>query len=314
MLTGPPTPAGTGTIAPVSSPHRPGTTPVQSAATPEARRVWCLTGGLVATVAVVALGRFFVQDPRGLLADHAAFEGASLGRAQFQPVADLVLGFVSVPFLLLATALAGAVALGRRRWGDAVRVIVIVVGANLTTQVLKALVERPDTTALTQFSLENSLPSGHTTVAASVAAIALVAAPPALRPWAALVGAGYAALTGVATMSLGWHRPSDVLAALGVVAAWTLTALGLSLARRTGPPAASTTRVTIAWILGVGAAVGIGLGAAALLWTLARAGTDLTASSEALSLAATRLAFIGSSLGVVGAAALTCWSILLARR
>ena len=82
----------------------------------------------------------------------------------------------------------------------------------------------------------NSLPSGHTTVAASVAVALVFVLPPRARGFAAVVGAGYTALVGVATMSAGWHRPSDSVAALLVVGGWAAAAgLALMIAARLAP-------------------------------------------------------------------------------
>jgi membrane-associated phospholipid phosphatase len=255
-----------------------------------------------------------VQDPRGLLLDHAAFLGAGLGRARVQPIADLVLGVVSIRFLLVAIAVAVVVALARGRWGDAVRAVLVAGGANMTTQILKAALERPDTSALTDYNLANSLPSGHTTVAASVVAMAMLVVPRALRPWAAVIGAAYVAATGVATMSLAWHRPSDALAAIAVVAAWTLLALVPARTRVPVGTARSSVRTGVAWLLGLAAGAGLAIAAATLRRALDLAGADLSASSAALDQGAAQLTFAGSAFGVVGAAALACWVVLLARR
>ena len=74
----------------------------------------------------------------------------------------------------------------------------------------------------------NSLPSGHTTVAASVAIALVLVLPPRVRALGAFLAAVYTALAGVATMSAGWHRPSDAMAALLIVGGWT-AAVGLLL-------------------------------------------------------------------------------------
>lgn len=280
----------------------------------ESRWAWCLVWGLLAAASVGWLYRLFVQDPRGLLLDHAAFLGAGLGRARVQPVADLVLGFVSIRFLLVSIAVAVVVAVARRRWGDALRAVIVAGGANLTTQILKAALERPDTSALTDYTLANSLPSGHTTVAASVVAMAVLVVPRALRPWAALIGAGYVAATGVATISLAWHRPSDALAAIAVVTAWTLLVLAPARTRVPVGAAPSAVRPAVTWLLGIAAGTGLGIALATVQRTLDLAGSDLSSSSAALEQGAAQLTFAGSALGVGGAAALACWLVLLARR
>ena len=89
---------------------------------------------------------------------------------------------------------------------------------NVTTQLLKhAVLTRPD------FGLGtlNSLPSGHTTVVASAVGASLLVAPRLWRPVIAVLGGFATTLTGASTIVAGWHRPSDVIAALAVSLIWT---------------------------------------------------------------------------------------------
>jgi hypothetical protein len=64
------------------------------------------------------------------------------------------------------------------------------------------------------------MPSGHSTVAFSVAVALVLVLPVRLRAVAAAAGVGYTTLTAMATLSAGWHRPSDSVAAFLVVACW----------------------------------------------------------------------------------------------
>ncbi|GFJ96318.1 hypothetical protein Prum_099600 [Phytohabitans rumicis] len=73
-------------------------------------------------------------------------------------------------------------------------------------------------------SAGNSFPSGHATVAMSVVVALVLVLPPRVRGLAAVAGAGYATVAGVATMSLGWHRPSDVAGAVLIVGGWAAAA------------------------------------------------------------------------------------------
>jgi len=136
---------------------------------------------------------------------------------------------VSVSFVALGIAAAMVVALVRRRWALALQVAVLVVGANLTTQVLKEVLPRPYE-YVGGYPSDNTLPSGHTTVAASVAAALVFVVPPRGRPWAALLGGAYTAATGVATLVGQWHRPSDAVAAVLVVLAWAGLACAMAAA------------------------------------------------------------------------------------
>ncbi|WP_407319216.1 phosphatase PAP2 family protein [Isoptericola halotolerans] len=200
-------------------------TPVGAVVAPPRPRVRAgvqAVAAVVAVLAVVALGatyRYFVTTVPGQSLDELAFTGAAYGQGRLWRVAEPVLDVVSVAFIVGGIGAAMAVALVRRRWVLALQVAVLVGGANLTTQVLKhQVLTRPD--LLPGWNGANTLPSGHTTVAASVSVALLLATPRAWRPAVALLGAAYTGATGVSTLVGQWHRPSDVVAALFVVLAW----------------------------------------------------------------------------------------------
>lgn len=296
------------------SPSGPGGSAQLPAAT---RWVWCGIGGLLAVAVAVLTGWLFLGVPRFRLADQAALLGARAegwSDSLDQSWARAVLGVVSEPFLVAALAVAVVVALVRRRWGDAIRAMLIVAGANLTTQVLKELLERPVDVGVPDSSYGNSLPSGHATVAASVAAVALVVAPRATRPVVALVGAAYAATTAVATMLLSWHRPSDLLAAFAIVSAWSLLVLVPTRGRPADGHPGTAGRVLTGWLLGLVAVVGIAVGLVTLAISVATVGGDLTGTSAVLTAGAMRLAYLGAACGIAGVAALASLTLLLARR
>ncbi|MFP5367305.1 MAG: phosphatase PAP2 family protein, partial [Actinomycetes bacterium] len=111
----------------------------------------------------------------------------------------------------------------------------------------------------------NSLPSGHTTLAASAAAAIFLVVSPRWRPFAAAAGGTYSVLAGAAMFINLWHRPADVVAAFLVVGAWTL--IGGLLIMRTGDFwnvwegfgetwAASRAWLAMCWIPGL---IGLGL-------------------------------------------------------
>ncbi|MGH3682954.1 MAG: phosphatase PAP2 family protein, partial [Natronosporangium sp.] len=175
-----------------------------------------LLAGQVAAFAVVR--RVFVGTVRGQLLDTAALTGNTIGQRHIEGLVDQVLGAVTVLSVAGAIVAIGFFALLRGRVVLAAVAALLVVGANLTTQLLKSAGERPDYGIdLERVGAGNSLPSGHATVAASVAVALVLVLPGRLRGAAALLGAGYTALAGVATLSADWHRPSDVVAALLVV-------------------------------------------------------------------------------------------------
>lgn len=177
-----------------------------------------ITGAAAAIISLTAVYWFFVRTQTGQEIDQLAFDGAKIGH---QILAPFVLSFLrSLPLVaaIIAFVFAVVVSASRRRWYLFALAIGSGVAANVTTQVLKYLLPRPDL-GVDGFAY-NSLPSGHTTMAAaSVLVVFLVASPP-WRGWAALAGATFTVITGVATLAGQWHRPSDVVASLLVVAFW----------------------------------------------------------------------------------------------
>jgi membrane-associated phospholipid phosphatase len=178
--------------------------------------------GLVVTVccgfATFVVHRVFVGTELGQVVDQAVLERAAALPAAVGDAAESVLSLFTMPLVLLACALPPLVALLRRSWWDAGAALVAVGGANITTQVLKDYVfERPDMLAL---GAPNSLPSGHTTVVASVVLGLALIAPRALRMPTVVAGLLLTLLVGAATIVAGWHRVSDVAAAVLVSAAW----------------------------------------------------------------------------------------------
>jgi membrane-associated phospholipid phosphatase len=185
---------------------------------------------------VLFVGLYFVavRTEVGQRIDEAAIEG----RARDSVVQHAVfrtLDTVSVTSIFLATVALIAIALLRRRPLLAVGIGVLVLGANVTTQVLKDVLTRPD--LLTPPTLLNSLaafPSGHSTVAMSLALALVLAVPARLRLPVGLVGITYAVLVGAATLTGAWHRPSDVLGAYLVTLGWAAAVCAWLVAPR-GP-------------------------------------------------------------------------------
>jgi len=136
------------------------------------------------------------------------------------------LGDLSSLLVLLALACAIGLRHGRRR--EVLAAVVVVAGANLTTQVLKTTLEHARHKAFEhgiELPWPDSFPSGHTTAAASVAVALLLVVPAVRRPGAAVAGVAITAAVGFSVVILGWHYPSDVLGALLVVGAWGFAAL-----------------------------------------------------------------------------------------
>ncbi|GAB2450421.1 phosphatase PAP2 family protein [Xylanimonas ulmi] len=273
-------------------------------------RVLALAVALVAAAGVHLTWRIFVASEAGQRVDGLALAGAEHGQYRLWTVAEPVLDVVSVAFVVAGIAAAMTVALVRRRWALALQVAVLVGGANLTTQVLKyAVYDRPH--LLPGWSGPNTLPSGHTTVAASVALALLLAAPRAWRPAVAALGAIWTAATGVSTLVGQWHRPSDVVAGVLVVLAWggAVCAFGSrsSLDVLEGPGGRRSGSVVVATLLAaVGAATGF-VAFGALDGARGGAWSDLPLAGDVT-------AYAGGVAGVVAVTAVAFAVILVVRQ
>ena len=98
----------------------------------------------VEVAGLVAVWWFFVRSAHGHLLDTVALAGNRIGQTRVEKPVDTVLNTVSVLSLVIATAVIGFIALIRRRIAVAFGgVMLLVVGANLTTQLLKEVIDRP---------------------------------------------------------------------------------------------------------------------------------------------------------------------------
>jgi membrane-associated phospholipid phosphatase len=145
---------------------------------------------------------------------------------------------VGIPALVVVAVVLAGFALARGRVARVVSAVALVLGAELLTQVLKAGLVRPDSLD------DNSLPSGHVTFIAALGAAVVLVVPRVFRPLAAVTALAVTGVAGVAVMLAGWHRPSDVVAALGVVVATAgvVTLAGALLRGRSRPRSASPSR------------------------------------------------------------------------
>ena len=128
-----------------------------------------------------------------------------------------------VPFAVMSLVLI-AVALLRRRPRAALMAAAILGGSNVTTQALKRVTEGPRAYDLATWSggMGSELwPSGHTTGAMTLALCLVLVVPRRRRPVAAAVGGCFAVAVVYSLMVLGWHLPSDSVAAFLVATSWT---------------------------------------------------------------------------------------------
>jgi membrane-associated phospholipid phosphatase len=141
----------------------------------------------------------------------------------------LTLGVASlcnpVPFVILA-AVPVCIALLRGRVRVAVMLVVLLIGANETTEVLKPLLSGDRDPVPGVFLTHATWPSGHATAAMSLALAMVIAVPARMRPVVAAVMAAFALAVVYSFLELGWHYPSDVLGGFEVATTWALLAVG----------------------------------------------------------------------------------------
>jgi membrane-associated phospholipid phosphatase len=271
---------------------------------------WLVFVLVVQVSAVALMYRVFVDSIRGQLVDTAALDANQIGQRHIEGLVHSVLNALTVVSLLTATVAIGFIALARGRVRLAAVTTLFIAGANLTSQLLKEAIVRPDLGIdVERAGAGNSLPSGHATVAASVVVALVLVLPPRARGPAALIGAGYAAIAGVATVSADWHRPSDAVASLLLVGAWAAVA-GLALVF-TGAYRGVRSRPHRSAVLMLSLA-GLGLlaGAAAALALTHRAVGGSIEALESLERPALLTAYVGGAAGIAGTAALVVAVVL----
>ncbi|WP_162321941.1 phosphatase PAP2 family protein [Nesterenkonia haasae] len=127
--------------------------------------------------------------------------------------------FIMAPPAML---FAGIVLAGRKYLAGIIAVGTVL-ASNISTQVLKyGMLDRPDLTDNPTYWINNSLPSGHATMAASIVVAVFLVASPKARPAIGVLGALWGGGWGAYLFIEAWHRPSDMIAAYLVVAAWGL--------------------------------------------------------------------------------------------
>jgi len=178
---------------------------------------------LACVMGLTATYYYFVQTTTGQFIDESALVEAVDIHGPAGKAATEFLDWLPTISLVVAAVVVLFVTVIRQRWSAAGIAITACVGANIATQILKDILPaRPDKGVVT---LElNSLPSGHTTLAASAAAAVFLMSSPRWRPMAGFVGGSFAIASGVSTLINQWHRPADVVAAFLLVGAFMIPA------------------------------------------------------------------------------------------
>jgi membrane-associated phospholipid phosphatase len=192
---------------------------------------------LATLAALLFMGVYFVavHTEWGQRLDATALEGgAQVDRPRVEEATEDLLTTISVASVAFIGGGIVLVALGRGRFHLAVGAGIIIAGSCVSAQLLKRVIlTRPELLAtLDPGSANNSYPSGHTTVAMSIALAAVIVTPRRARGLVAVVAGGYAIGIGEAVLLLGWHRPSDAIGSYLLVMVWaTVTAAWLAATR-----------------------------------------------------------------------------------
>ena len=259
----------------------------------------CALGALAVWLAAFAI-------PAGQRLDGSALAAFGVvAQPRLEPSIQGLAGLANMlPLTIIAATLVG-VALLRRRLLMAALVPLILLAANVFTQLVKPGLAHPRIVELSgiEDTYPASWPSGHSTVAMSLALCAVLVAGPRLRPFVAVLGAGYAIAVGYSLVALGWHLPSDVLG--GFLVAATFTLLGTAALARLEPqpqaaaaaaPRRRRTGVPSALVMpAVVAVTAVVLGALALLAHNPSAANYVSGSFAAV-LAAISIAALGVAL------------------
>ena len=200
----------------VTAPTQPLTRPDPAPAPPRTPVAALLTAGACAG-GVWVVQATAVGTALGRRVDQAVMTTAGDAPAVVTRLADTLLDQVSAASVAVVLAALSLVALLRGALRAELAAAAVLLGANVTTQVLKAVLGRPD-------SAGGSLPSGHVTLTATLVVAALLVVAARWRTTVGLLGGAAVALVAVAVVVAQWHRPSDVVAALLVVGGWTAVA------------------------------------------------------------------------------------------
>ncbi|MFD7308115.1 phosphatase PAP2 family protein [Promicromonospora sp. NPDC059942] len=243
-------------------------------APPSTTRLAALTVAFAAALGTLLVWWAMVTTWPGQRVEERVFVTADLFQDVVNRPVEPVLLLGSPPWLVTGFLAVCGVGLARRRWGATALAAAVILGSNLTTQVIKDGVFYR-TGLVGEWNRDiNTLPSGHVTVVAAAWAALLLVAPRRWRPATALAGAILTCAMGLATIADRWHRPSDVVAAVLVVVLWTALAGVATPAgwadRPEDDPLGSTALPTrlVAVVLGVAAVP------AAVLSVLAAAATE----------------------------------------
>lgn len=183
-------------------------------------------------------------------ADQSIYSGfGGLRRPHVDPIARFIADLCNPVSYVLFSVPVPVIALARRRPRLALASAAILLGANVTTQLLKPLLAHPRAASLlggVAPVAPASWPSGHATAAMALALSVILVVPGRFRPLAAGLGAVFAVAVSYSFLTLGWHYPSDVFGGFLVAGIWAAIAFAaLSPEWRRTPRRLDADRVSI---------------------------------------------------------------------
>lgn len=265
----------------------------------------------VAAAAGVALVYvLWVRTRTGQRLDQAALNGRGISHAA-RDAAGHLLSTISDGSLAVAVCVLAALAFVRHRRTLALVAAISVLGAVVTTEVLKLVVLQRPALIPSARDFQNTYPSGHTTVAYAVGIAATLVAPPRARRAIAVLAFLYGTAIGLSTVVLAWHRPSDVVGGLLVATGWaaaTVAAVGWLDADVFGPERTGM-RSALSRHQGIAS-----LAAVAILGWLAVVAVAFRDRAPSIDLSRTELAFALACVAIAAFAAVVFGVLLAALR
>ncbi|GAA3964068.1 phosphatase PAP2 family protein [Gordonia caeni] len=255
-----------------------------------------------AVIVVVAAYLAAVRTATGQRVENAALRGALQVNADEVTAADEALATFTLASLGIAVAILAVIGWVRGGLRLAAVAVGVVGVATVLTEVLKRYVlERPLLIEAPEYLRHNSFPSGHTTVAMSVACATLMVVSWRWRTLAMLLVTSWTVGVGAYTVVARWHRLSDTVGAdaiaLLTASLGALVLLRWRMVRRVPADRSAPIRTIVVilaclWVVVIGA-LGIFVG-------LAGAGEDPGATADYnIYLGAQALASVGSVLALL---------------
>lgn len=186
-----------------------------------------LAAAVAAGLGLAAVWLLAFQIPQIAKVDAEAYRSfVALQRPSLIGIEQSIVDTVGPPLFGVTVPALAIVALMRRRPKLVPAIAVILLGSNLSTEVLKHVL--PGHTIVLPGSpllAGGSFPSGHATACMSLVLCAVLVVPAGLRVPLATAGAGYALLVGCSVLVMASHYPSDVIGGFLMAALWTLAAI-----------------------------------------------------------------------------------------